>query len=213
MEIPGSVYQRLVWLLQVIMLVGLGLSILEQQWLNAVLIVGILLLTFVPMALTRRLQFPIPHEFELLAILFVFASLYLGEIREYYVRFWWWDLVLHMGSAFLLGIVGFLLVYVLNQQERVHLNMTAGFVALFAFAFAVAVGALWEIFEYVMDGTFGLNMQKSGLVDTMWDLIVNTAGALVMAALGYVYMKQDRSSFVERWIWRLSTTSKHRDEG
>lgn len=197
---PSSVSQGLVWLLLAIMVVGLGLSIWQQQWLNAVLIIGILALALTPMVLTRRLQFYVPPEFEMLAIVFVFASLFLGEIGGYYARFWWWDLVLHMGSAFLLGLVGFLLVYVLNQQEQVHLDMKAGFVALFAFAFAVAAGGLWEIFEYFMDSVFGLNMQKSGLVDTMWDMIVNAAGAFFIAVLGYVYMRQGRGSFVDRWI-------------
>ena len=47
----------------------------------------------------------------------------------------------------------------------------------FAFTFALALGNVWEIFEFGMDRLFGLTMQKpmagdpSGLTDTMWDLI------------------------------------------
>src|SRR5690606_30887329 len=109
--------------------------------------------------------------------------------------------VLHGASGFLLGILGFLLVYVLNEKEEIGLDMKPGFVALFAFVFAVALGALWEIFEFAMDSAFGLNMQKSGLVDTMWDLIVDTAGALVMAVLGYGYLRTaGGESFLEKWI-------------
>jgi hypothetical protein len=40
-----------------------------------------------------------------------------------------------------------------------------------------------------MDSLFGLNMQKSGLRDTMWDLIVDALGALVVSILGYLYLK------------------------
>jgi hypothetical protein len=40
------------------------------------------------------------------------------------------------------------------------MHMRPRFVALFAFLFAVAVGALWEIFEFAIDGTFGTQMQK-----------------------------------------------------
>lgn len=79
--------------------------------------------------------------------------------------------------------------------------MRPRFVALFAFMFAVGMGALWEIFEFAMDQLFGMNMQKSGLIDTMWDLIVDTAGALVIALLGWVYLRTSGSdSFLERWI-------------
>jgi hypothetical protein len=186
--------------LQIIILAGFTLAVYERQWLNAFLIVGILLLTMLPTMLSRRLAVSIPAEFELLAILFIFASLFLGETRGYYVRFWWWDVVLHVTSGFLLGITGFLLVYVLNQEEKIDLYMKPGFLALFSFAFALAVGTVWEIFEYTMDNFFGLDMQKSGLVDTMWDLIVDAVGALSIAVLGYFYMKRGSEYFVERWI-------------
>lgn len=195
-----SIHQWVTAILQVVMLAGLVLSVYERQWLNAFLIAGIVLLTLLPTALGRRFRVFIPPEFELFAILFIFASLFLGEIRGYYVRYVWWDVALHTGSGFLLGLLGFLLVYVLNQQEDIDLHMKPGFVALFSFAFAVAVGAVWEIFEFAIDGFFGLNMQKSGLVDTMWDLIVDTIGALIVALIGYLYMRRGVESFVERSI-------------
>ena len=97
---------------------------------------------------------------------------FLGEVRSWYERIWWWDIALHTSSGLLLGLVGFLLVYVLTENERIDLHMRPRFVALFAFLFAVAVGALWEIFEFAMDRMLGANMQKpmlddpSGLTDT-----------------------------------------------
>lgn len=187
-------------IMQVIMLVGLVLSVYERQWFNAALIASIIFLTLLPTILGRRFDVYIPPQFEVLAILFIFGSLFLGEIHGYYARFSWWDVALHSGSGFLLGILGFLLVYVLNQKEDIDLHMKPAFVALFSFAFAVAAGAVWEIFEFAMDSWFGMNMQKSGLVDTMWDLIVDTGGALVIAALGYRYMKRGKEYFVEEWI-------------
>ena len=107
----------------------------------------------------------------------------------------------------MLGIIGFLLVYVLNETERINLNMRPGFVAFFAFLFAVGTGAIWETFEFSMDSLFDTNMQKamlgdaSGLTDTMWDLIVDTVGALVISVLGYGYLKTTQThAFLARWI-------------
>jgi hypothetical protein len=57
-----------------------------------------------------------------------------------------------------------------------------------SFSVAMTVGVVWEIFEYAMDQTFGLNMQKSGLHDTMGDFIVNTAGAALAGLAGAAYM-------------------------
>lgn len=193
--------------LKTILLVEAGFAIWEQQWMTAWITIGIILITLIPVVFKRRFRVYIPPEFELLAIAFIFASLFLGEVHDYYNRFWWWDIALHTISGLLLGIMGFLLVHILNETEDIKLRMTPGFVAFFAFIFAVGVGALWEIFEFAMDSLFGTVMQKpmlddpSGLTDTMWDMIVNTLGAMLISGLGYSYLKTaGNSSFLIRWI-------------
>ncbi|MDX1405006.1 MAG: hypothetical protein R3192_10720 [Woeseiaceae bacterium] len=196
-----NIHKSLSLALQVTLLIGAVLSAFQQRWMVALITTAIVGVTFLPLVLGRRFDVFIPPEFEVLTVVFVYASLFLGEVRGYYVRFWWWDAVLHTGSGFLLGILGFLLVYVLNERSDIDLHMQPRFVALFAFMFSVGMGALWEIFEFGMDQVFGLNMQKSGLVDTMWDLIVDSIGALAIALLGWSYLSTAGSnSFLERWI-------------
>lgn len=198
---------RLSLVLKAIMLVEAVVAVWERQWLTATVTLGIIAITIVPLVTAKRFRVYIPPEFEVLAIAFVFASLFLGEVHGYYVRFWWWDIALHASSGLLLGIVGFLLVHVLNETEDIGVHMKPGFVAFFAFLFAVATGVLWEIFEYGADSAFGMNMQKemggdpSGLTDTMWDLIVDAFGAFIISVLGYGYLKSaGNNSFLERWI-------------
>ncbi len=201
-----NIHRNVTLALQFIMLVGLGLSAHEGQWLNVAAISGILLLTILPMLLFRRFRIFIPAELELLTIAFIFASLFLGETRGYYGQFWWWDMALHATSGILLGIFGFLLVHVLNGIPQLALHMRPGFVAFFAFCFALSVGTLWEIFEFAMDQLAGMNMQKpflgdpSGLTDTMWDLILDALGALVISVSGYLYLRWGMASPIERWI-------------
>lgn len=201
------IHRRLTFILQAILVVEVVAALWEQQWLTAVVTTGIVMLTFGPFFLSKLFRVFIPPDFVLLTIAFVFASLFLGEVHGYYSRFWWWDIVLHSSSGFLLGIIGFLLVHVLNETEDIGVYMKPGFVAFFAFLFALGIGTLWEIFEFFMDSFFALNMQKemlgdpSGLTDTMWDLIVDTLGALVITGIGYGYIKTARNeSFLERWI-------------
>lgn len=192
--------------LQTIMAVELALVLWRGEGLTAVLVLVIMAVTLAPTVLRGRLPFSVPSEFLVLAIVFVFAALFLGEVRSWYERIWWWDIGLHASSGLLLGLVGFLLVYVLNENARADVHMRPRFVALFAFLFAVAVGAVWEIFEFAMDQLFGANMQKpmlgdpSGLTDTMWDLIVDTLGAFAISALGWWYMRRGKRSFIEAWI-------------
>lgn len=201
----GRIRLPLLLVMQSVMAIELVLLLREQLWMSAAGLLAIMAITSAPALLGRRLPVRIPREYEILAILFVFAALFLGEFRSYYARFWWWDIALHVTSGLLLGIVGFLLVYVLNESSRIDMHMRPRFVALFAFVFAVACGAVWEMFEFGMDQLFGTQMQKpmlgdpSGLTDTMWDLIVDTLGAAVISGFGWWNMKQKSRSFLEVW--------------
>jgi len=205
-DLPTSIYRNILIVLQIIMAVELILVVYEGQWINTFLIIAIMAITLLPAVLGRRFRVYIPAEFQILAVIFVFAALFLGEIQSYYIRIWWWDIALHTSSGLLMGLLGFLLIYVLNESKNIDIHMLPRFVAMFAFLFAVAVGALSEIFEFAMDQVFGTNMQKpmlndpSGLTDTMWDMIVNTLGTLAISALGWWYMKQRERSFIEVWI-------------
>lgn len=182
------------------------LLLLKQSWLSLFLVTIIMLALISPTLFRKKLDVEIPVEFHITAVVFIFASLYLGEILSFYQRFWWWDIALHTTAGLLMGIVGLLLVYLLNASTRVELHLTTGFIALFAFLFAVTIGTLWEIFEFSMDQFFGLNMQKpmlgdpSGLTDTMWDMIVNAIGALFISFMGWRYLRSKQTFFVRSWI-------------
>ena len=208
-DLPTRIHRGTLIVLQSIMTVELLLLFRDGQWINAFLVLAIMAITLSPALIGRRLRVYIPPEFQVLAVVFVFAALFLGEIHSYYARFWWWDIALHTSSGLLMGILGFLLVYVLNENEHADLHMRPVFVALFAFLFSVTVGTLWEIFEFAMDQIIGTNMQKpmlgdpSGLTDTMWDMIVNALGALSISTLGGWYMKRRERSFIETWIQRF----------
>ncbi|MFG0331859.1 MAG: hypothetical protein ACF8TS_00730, partial [Maioricimonas sp. JB049] len=170
---------------------------------------------FLPAILAWKVDVNVPPEFEVLTIAFIFASLFLGELRDFYNRFWWWDIALHTTSGGLLGVLGLLLVYVLNETPHVDLHMRPGFVAFFAFCFALSVGALWEIYEFAMDQFLGTNMQKpmlndpSGLTDTMIDLIVDALGALSVSVAGYIYMRRGNQSIIDRGIRRFIERNPH----
>lgn len=182
------------YLLQFSLVAAIIFAIYRENWLNVFAISGIFIFTLLPTIMRRNYRVRQPIEIDFVIILFSYAALFLGEIHGYYTLLWWWDILLHGSSGILLGIAGFLLVYILNKEEQVHCNMKPVFVALFSFVFAIAIGVAWEIFEFCMDNAFGLNMQKSGLVDTMTDLIVNVVGASLVSFLGFIYLNSKKFS-------------------
>ena len=162
------------------------------------------MLTLLPAIIQRSSKVYLPVEFHFVPIAYIFAALFIGDMHGYYTYFWWWDVVLHTMSGALLGIAGFVLIYVLNTEKKIFNRLRPGFMALFSFAFAVAIGAIWEIFEFTMDTNFGFNLQRTGLHDTMWDLIVDVAGALFIAIIGFFYVRsKNYSTLFSRFVHRF----------
>jgi hypothetical protein len=193
--------------LLLVMGVQLVLLLVREDWLDAFLVAAIMALMLAPVLF--RLPLEIPSEIQIVAVLFAFATLFLGEVRDYYQRFWWWDASLHTTSGLLLGMLGFMFVYMLNEDRHVDLHMRPSFVALFAFFFAVGIGAIWEIFEFGMDRYAGTDMQPatagdpSGLTDTIQDLIVDTVGAAIVSLAGWRYLAKARTARVDNWASRF----------
>ncbi len=110
----------------------------------------------------------------------------LGQFGGMYDRFHWYDAFLHFLSALVLGIVGFLIIYVFYSVNKLKLPLLI--VVIFSFSFTVTIGVMWEIVEYFIDMTLETNMQVSSLDDTMIDLMVNSLGGLIASVIGYLYV-------------------------
>lgn len=162
-------------------------ALFQGNWPLVFVSLATLALSLVPLFAARWAEIVVPPSFIAAIVVFVGGTLFLGEVFDFYNRFWWWDMVMHAGSAIGFGLIGFVLVFMMFQGDRYAAPPFA--VAFFAFCFALAIGAIWEIFEFGMDQIFGLNMQKSGLMDTMADLIMDFIGALIGAGAGYAYLR------------------------
>ena len=157
-----------------------------------------------PVFLRKFCGLRIPRGLAFLYTLFLWGSIFLGEALGFYYLISHWDDLLHLVSGVLLGLIGFSVADMLrgkstdNSPPLSHLLS-----AVFAVCFALSVGALWEIYEYICDGAFGINMQKfaegsavaenrlsplvgrDALRDTMEDLIVDLVGAVTAGVFGY----------------------------
>jgi hypothetical protein len=157
------------------------------NWSLAAIGLVTILLTLLPVLFSDRFGVKLPVSFVSMIVVFIFATIFLGEAHDFYENYWWWDILMHGGSAVGFGLFSFLLVFMLFEGDRYSAPPIA--IAFITFSCAVAVGVTWEIFEFSMDQLFGLNMQKSGLADTMSDLIVDCVGASLAAAAGFFYLK------------------------
>jgi len=161
-------------------------------------ILGIIVM-FIPSVVERKLYIDIPNKMEVTYFVFLYCAIYLGEVRNFYYLIPYWDVILHAFSGAMLGALGFSLVSYFNDMEVLETHLSPFFVALFAFCFALASGAVWEIYEFLADCILGTNMQKfmlgdgtvlvgqAALRDTMTDLIVDALSSLAVTVIGYYY--------------------------
>lgn len=177
----------IVLIIQFILVMEALTGVLTQTWSAVFVAVSTLVLTFLPRHFAGYLGIELPRSFLTTIVIFIFAALFLGEVADFYERFWWWDISLHFTSALSFGFMGFLLIFMLFEGDRYAAPAWA--LAALAFCVGLSIGALWEMFEFSMDQIFDMNMQKSGLVDTMKDLIIDTAGAAIGAFSGFLYLK------------------------
>jgi hypothetical protein len=160
------------------------------------------IIVFLPSRVEHLFHIDIPDLMEIIYFIFLFCAIYLGEVRNFYYKVPYWDLILHCFSAAMLGALGFMIVNILNSSDKINIQLSPFFVALFAFSFAMTCGTVWEIYEFAADGLLGTNMQKfitangtvlvarEAIVDTMEDIIVDGMGALIVAMIGYFDLRK-----------------------
>ena len=159
-----------------------------------------------PSLIERKWRLGISNAIQVLYYIFLYCAVFLGEVFEFYYLIPHWDTILHFFSGAMLAALGFTLVDILYRNEHVRVDLSPLFVAVFAFCFALAAGAVWEIYEFTGDSLFGLNMQKCltehgeplvgyvALRDTMKDIVVDAAAAFLVSALGFFSIRKERRS-------------------
>ena len=161
-----------------------------------------------PSVINRKWSVPIPRGIYILYYVFLYCAIFLGEVFDFYYVVPHWDVILHAFSGAMLSALGFIMVDLLNMNQKVSVSLSPFFESVFAFCFALTLGVLWEVYEYAGDALLGLNMQKTALADgtvltgkaaladTMEDIIVDTLAAAVVAVIGFRANK--RNAIAER---------------
>lgn len=187
-----EIYTFVKWFIWINLLLAFYGAIRAGEIFILFVVVLTFLFTLTPYFFKERFKLKFPQELELVIILFVYATLFLGEIENYYYVYWWWDIFMHGLSAISLGFIGVGILYEMDKKTIIKARPST--LVFFGFCFAVAMGTLWEIFEFSIDMNFGTNMLKSGLMDTFGDLMVDSFGAFVAAFIGYFYIKKENAN-------------------
>lgn len=157
-------------LLRALVIGAMVLSCIRGNYENLFYCSLALVLFLIPAFFEKNFDIDIPNILEGIILLFIFASVVMGEMGNYYTKIPVWDTILHTLNGFLCAAVGFGLADILNRHERIRFRLSPLFLALVAFCFSMTIGVLWEFFEFGMDIFFDKDMQK----DMVLDKIVST---------------------------------------
>lgn len=167
-----------------IILVGL-MKVYQNSWFSFGMSMLTLIFITLPFLIEKRFRLEFPRQYLILLLLFFYASMFLGTANHFFTRFWWWDKMLHSFSGLIFANLGFLIAMYLGRSQKLDSKFNRTLVTMFSFCFSVASGAVWEIYEYSMDKTFGFLYQGIGIDDTMLDIICDTLGALIFALFAF----------------------------
>lgn len=167
-------------------------SILENNWKSLWLsVLGLINMSvaFIFTYIANKKELYLPSTFQFITVLFLFMSNYLGEIKNYYITYWWFDLFLHTVFGFYGVIISSHLIKdIITKNNNISDKRFHFFIALFAFSFTVCLGTFWELFEFSVDFIFKTSLVKGGLEDTCTDLLIKMGAALLSSIL-YYYKK------------------------
>lgn len=157
---------------------------------TAILLFG---LTFVPYLAADRLDIRFPWFVYFLIALSLSIHIS-GYVLGWYVTYYpYYDKMAHLVSAGSIALIGFLGVIFLDRYWR--MNLTPLFIVGFTLTFGMALGGLWEIYEFQVDQVFGSSLagpMQNGLADTMWDMIADLFGSAAVSVIGIVYFRRHR---------------------
>lgn len=159
--------------LRLLVILMMILQIFNRNYENVFLCILTLILLIIPSFIQINLKIELPTALEITILLFIFAAEILGEIQAYYLKFPFWDTVLHTVNGFLMAAIGFALVDILNRSKKFSIQLSPAFVAIVAFCFSMTIGVVWEFFECGMDQLFGLDMQKDTIVHTIKSVMLD----------------------------------------
>ena len=103
-------------LLRTLIIICMVRELINGDYVNAMFCILSLILFLLPSIIEKKFKIDFPSILESIIYIFIFAAEILGEINNFYGNVPYWDIALHTTSGFLLGSIGFSLIYLLNQK-------------------------------------------------------------------------------------------------
>jgi hypothetical protein len=148
-------------------------------------------MTCIPYLIGRRIQVTLPWEVNFLIAFAIFLHVAGYSQHLYILLYPYYDKFAHFVSSITVAVLAFVSILLINRFSCSKLRRWQIF--FYIVIFTMAIGAFWEIYEYLMDTFLGAYLTKSlqhGLDDTMIDLILDLLGGVFIGFFGAWYIER-----------------------
>lgn len=184
---------------KILLLLAGIISIKNQIWINLILVLITFFLIYFPCILKYKLKKSFPSKMEILILILIYITIFFETNQSLKLSDLWFRIIFHLLVSLIIGIIGFSLIYILNKSENKLFNLNPFFMALFAFCFSISIGLSWQIFRYLMDYIFAINIQNFNPSDSLGFLSVHSFGAGIVSIIAYFHLTNNsKNSFVNK---------------
>lgn len=164
--------KKILYLIKVVVLIHLLVFLINGLWTATF----ICLFNFITILISDFVQKKLNYNnvFTLVIYIFLTSSLIGGEIYNLYVKIWYYDIIMHILSSFIVSGLLYYLLKILSIKINKIIFM------LFIFSFAMMIAALWEITEFTIDRVFNSDMQKDTVITEVNSKLLSVDGKKVV---------------------------------
>ncbi len=188
-ERPDSkIYLVFIWLIRLVLLTSAVMETQTGRWHIFFIDLFAFILTFLPLGIRLALKISFPRAFKTGIYVSILLMVTIEKLLEGNLVF--------VFLGFLLGIVGFILMYVMYYHKRV--GAVNFMVVLFSFCFSVSLGAVWDVFHYFMTDILKVRLEGFFHDYSPLGLVLIMIGAGTASVIGYIYLKFSRKYFIQK---------------
>lgn len=126
----------------------------------------------------------VPYYLQTIGNVFICFGVSVGSTLNKFTTFEHIDIPEHFLAGYIAAAGGYELAVIIQSKQPKDKKISPALASMFSLTFSVCVLTGWEFYEFSMDRIYGLYLQRSdyysesGLLDTMADLIIGSAGAV-----------------------------------
>ncbi|MCF8013135.1 ATP-binding protein [Candidatus Woesearchaeota archaeon] len=189
----------LVWAFRILVVMAILAAFFKSNWVNLLISIFILIISF-PVFVGKKNKVT---GLEFLVLFFIFALIYFSNLGFLNALFWWWNLFIRFVLGILAVLVGFLLIFIINNSKKKNLEFNVFFITLFCFSFALMSGLLWEIFKFLIGIFFDINLFSVSLEKEFWGVVIFSLGSFFASLMGYLHLIFFKHSFLKKHFLNL----------